>query len=327
PGIPSGIDGHHDALAAETARPLLHQFRTENGGGVDRHLVRTGPENPEHVLHGGNPSAHREGNAQLRGRFLDDIHHRPPSLLGSGNIQEDQLVGPFPVIQPGQFHRIPGIPQVDEGNPLHHPAILHIQTGNDPFRNPRPSSPISRDSRLKASPSSKSPVYRARPTTAPAMPSPACRANRSKSSASRTPPEAITRLPQARARERMASTLGPDKVPSLEISVKIKVSAPRRTISRANASAVTAVVSSQPWVATRPSRASIPRAIRSPYRARASRTNRGSSMAAEPRITRWTPASRNISSLSIDRTPPPAWMGMSTREAISRITGRLTGSP
>src|SRR5690606_3988732 len=30
PGIPSGIDGHHDALAAETARPLLHQFRTEN---------------------------------------------------------------------------------------------------------------------------------------------------------------------------------------------------------------------------------------------------------------------------------------------------------
>ena len=34
----------------------------------------------------------------------------------------------------GQLHRVPGVAQVSEVDPLHHPPRVHVQTRNDPDR-------------------------------------------------------------------------------------------------------------------------------------------------------------------------------------------------
>ena len=56
------------------------------------------------------------------------------ALPRSGDVEEHQLVRPFPVVQRRQLHRIAGVAQIDEIDAFHDPAVFHVQARDDPFR-------------------------------------------------------------------------------------------------------------------------------------------------------------------------------------------------
>ena len=88
-------------------------------------------------------------------------------------------------------------------------------------------------------------------------------------------------------------------------------------------------VSSQPSTATRPSRASMPTAMRPGWRRAASRTSAGSRSAAVPRIARSTP-SASASSIASSDAHPAAELRPGTSFAavtIARTASRLRGRP
>jgi hypothetical protein len=51
--------------------------------------------------------------------------------VGGGDVVEDDLVGPFPVVESCELDRIPGVAQVLELRPLDDPARVNVQTRDD----------------------------------------------------------------------------------------------------------------------------------------------------------------------------------------------------
>jgi hypothetical protein len=51
--------------------------------------------------------------------------------MACGDVKEYELVGTLLAVGRGLLHRVTGVPKVEEIDPLDHPAIKYIQTGND----------------------------------------------------------------------------------------------------------------------------------------------------------------------------------------------------
>jgi hypothetical protein len=51
--------------------------------------------------------------------------------VGGGDIVEDDLVGPLPIVEGRELDGIPGVPQVLELRPLDDPTRIDIQTRYD----------------------------------------------------------------------------------------------------------------------------------------------------------------------------------------------------
>src|SRR5690606_36014330 len=96
-------------------------------------LVRSGSQQSLHIVYAGYPSADRERNRDFACRFLDYLHHSRSTFNGSRNVQEHELVRPFPIINGCKLNRIARITQIDEVDTLHDPAVLHIQAWNNSF--------------------------------------------------------------------------------------------------------------------------------------------------------------------------------------------------
>ena len=71
-----GVDGHHDALAAEGLGAGIDQFRVVDRGGVDADLVRAGQQHFAHVFHGPDAAAHGQRDETMLGGAADHVHHR-----------------------------------------------------------------------------------------------------------------------------------------------------------------------------------------------------------------------------------------------------------
>ena len=87
------------------------------------------------------------------------------------------------------------------------------------------------------------------------------------------------------------------------------------------------LVSSQPSVATRPLRASMPRASRPGNLRHMSRNQSGRLSAEVPSTSRDRPSSRSDSIVASSRMPPPSSHSMSTAARMARTAARLTGLP
>jgi hypothetical protein len=55
--------------------------------------------------------------------------------MRSGDVEEDQLIGPLSVIALRQLHRIPRIAQPNEVGPLHNAPSIDIKARNNPLEN------------------------------------------------------------------------------------------------------------------------------------------------------------------------------------------------
>src|SRR5690606_39766517 len=67
------------------------------------------------------------------GHALDGRQGGVAGFVGGGDVGEGDLVGTLLVVAAGDLHRIAGVTAVLELHALAHPAVFHVQAGNDAF--------------------------------------------------------------------------------------------------------------------------------------------------------------------------------------------------
>ena len=186
------VHGEHHALVAVLLGRRADDGGVRDGAGVHAHLVRAALQNPVKVLQRLDAAAHGQGYEDLAGYLPQNIGKEGAPFRGGGDIVKHQLVRSGGIIKPGHLHRVCHVPQALEVHALHHPAVFHVQAGNDPFCQHQPTS-------LMTSFRSSRPVYRALPKMAAWVPM-AC--NSSNSAMELTPPEAVMFSPLISANSR-----------------------------------------------------------------------------------------------------------------------------
>src|SRR5205085_10716151 len=131
-----GIDCDNDALRADDARGLAHEFWRLHGGGVDRYLVGAGVEEAPHIGDAAHAAADGERDEHLRGDRLDDVQQDVALIGARGDVEETQFIGAIRVVARGDFDRVAGVAQADEIDALHHPAGGDVEAGDDAFSEP-----------------------------------------------------------------------------------------------------------------------------------------------------------------------------------------------
>ena len=111
--------------------PAADQLRIVDGGGVDRDLVRAGAEQFANVAWTADAPTDGQRDEDLIGGPLDHIDHRPAAVAAGGDVEEDQFVGPFGVVEGCQLDWIAGIAEVDELDAFDDAAVGHVEAGND----------------------------------------------------------------------------------------------------------------------------------------------------------------------------------------------------
>ncbi len=99
-------------------------------GRVHRDLVGARVQHRLRVLHRADAAADRERHEHLVGGAPRELDDRLAPLVGGGDVEEHQLVGPFAVVVGGQLHRVPGVADVEEFDALHDTAAVHVQAGD-----------------------------------------------------------------------------------------------------------------------------------------------------------------------------------------------------
>ena len=67
------------------------------------------------------------------------LNDRPALLVARGDVEEDELVGALGVVARGELDGVARVAQADEVDPLHHPALVDVEAGDD-ADHPAPSS-------------------------------------------------------------------------------------------------------------------------------------------------------------------------------------------
>jgi len=131
--LPLPIDGDDDTLAAEPGGPRGNQVGRADGRGIDRDLVSAGQQQAAHIIHRADAAAHGEGDKDGVSHAAHHVDHDVAVLVARGDIQKDQLVRALAVIHLRLLHRVAGIAQFQEIDPLDHAAVLDIKAWDDAF--------------------------------------------------------------------------------------------------------------------------------------------------------------------------------------------------
>ena len=118
---------------AENIRALFEQLRLMNGCRIYGDLVGAGIQHPPHVADGAQPAAYAERYEYLLGYLCDYVDHCVPGLGGRPDIQEDQLVCAFLIIEGGQLDRVSGVAQVGKAGAFDDTAFGYVQAGYNAF--------------------------------------------------------------------------------------------------------------------------------------------------------------------------------------------------
>ena len=62
----------------------------------------------------------------------DRVVQRLAPFGAGGDVEKTQLVGALAIVEPRLRHRVAGIDQIDKVDAFDHPAILDVETGDDP---------------------------------------------------------------------------------------------------------------------------------------------------------------------------------------------------
>src|SRR5260370_27645389 len=125
--IGPGIDSQHNTLRSKLGRTGADQFRLLNRRRIHRNLIGPRSQRRAYVFNAAYAAANRHRNKYLFSRTPYHVEHSGTLLIGGGDIQEDQFVSAFLIIEPGQFHRIPGIAQVAKIDTLHSTPPFHVE--------------------------------------------------------------------------------------------------------------------------------------------------------------------------------------------------------
>src|ERR687889_202890 len=130
---PLHVDAQHDALAPEAFRAFGDEIRVPHGGAVYGDLVGPRAQHGAHV--GGRPYAAADGvwhEDLLRGGE-GERGGRLPLFVGGGDVVEDDLIRPLPVVEGRELYRVSGVPQVGKVRPLYHTPGVHVEAGYDAY--------------------------------------------------------------------------------------------------------------------------------------------------------------------------------------------------
>ena len=133
PVHPLDVHGQHHTLVAVALGRLVDQLRSLDSPGIDRDLVRPAGQHPFKVLQAADPAPHGQGDEDAGGHIRQNIGEQLPPLHRGGDVVKNQLVRPGPGVVVRQTHRVRDVLNIQKVDPLHHPSVSHIQTGDDPF--------------------------------------------------------------------------------------------------------------------------------------------------------------------------------------------------
>ena len=127
------ICGKHHALVAVPLRGGGDQPGIFQRAGVDAYLVRAAFQHPVKILQRVDAAAHGQRDKNFSRYSGQDVGKKGASLKAGGDIVKHQLVRPGGVVQPCHLHRVGYVLDALKVRALDHPAIAHVQTGDDAF--------------------------------------------------------------------------------------------------------------------------------------------------------------------------------------------------
>ena len=125
------VDRHDDALAAELPGGFLDERGILDRRSIQRDLVGAGVEHRPDVLDGAEPAADGQRHEDLVGRALHDVDHGATLVARGGDIEEDQLIGALFLVRRGDRHRIAGVTELRELDPLDDASGMDVETRDD----------------------------------------------------------------------------------------------------------------------------------------------------------------------------------------------------
>ncbi|KAA8637014.1 hypothetical protein FZN37_004328 [Enterobacter hormaechei] len=112
---------------------VRHELRIRHRRGVHADLVRTGIEQPSHIFQRTHTAAHRQRNEHLRRHRFNDAQHQVAPVGRGRDVEEGDFVGALLVVAACDFYGVAGVAQFDKVDALDHPAVGHVQAGDDSF--------------------------------------------------------------------------------------------------------------------------------------------------------------------------------------------------
>src|SRR5690606_33243000 len=128
------VHRQYEDLRAEPLGDLRDQRGSRHSAGAHAHLVRTGAQQPVHIVDAADAAADGERDEDLLGCPGHHAVRRRAVLCGGRDVKEHQLVRTLGVVGPGQLDGIAGGPQPGEPNPLDDPAGVDVQAWDHPDR-------------------------------------------------------------------------------------------------------------------------------------------------------------------------------------------------
>ena len=129
--IGTGVDGDHDGLISKGGSPVIDGLGILDRGGIEANLICAGQQKGAHVGDGADAPANGEGHETAGGGALHDIQDGAAPIGRSGDVEEDEFIGPLIVISDSAFHRISGIPKFEEFRAFDNTALVYVKARND----------------------------------------------------------------------------------------------------------------------------------------------------------------------------------------------------
>ena len=81
-----------------------------------------------------NTADHRQGDKHFLSDLLHGVYCGVSIFVTGSDIEKGNLIGALLIIANRDLHRVARVADINEIDTLHHPAVFHVQAGNNTFR-------------------------------------------------------------------------------------------------------------------------------------------------------------------------------------------------
>ena len=121
------------AWGAETGADLADECGAGDGSGVDADLIGTSLKDGCGVIGSANATTYGEGHEELGGSAADGVEEGGSAFVGSGDVEEDDLVSSGGGVAVGEFGGVASVDDIDELDAFDYAAVADIEAGDDAF--------------------------------------------------------------------------------------------------------------------------------------------------------------------------------------------------
>jgi hypothetical protein len=81
-------------------------------GGVNADLISARADDGPHIIYASDATTDSKRDENGLGDVASHVQRQPAPFMTGGNVQKDQFVGPFSIVDLGLFHRIACVAQI-----------------------------------------------------------------------------------------------------------------------------------------------------------------------------------------------------------------------